>query len=375
MDPSIQAAPGYYIWELPGKPVVVHLHLSVVDRLMAEVMRGFGALPKRGAEVGGVLLGTIEQGEQTVVKVEDYEAVPCDYKRGPSYLFTADDGASFDDACIRAQPDSARENYGVGYFRSHTRDGLSLAPEDIDIMEHYFPSPSHIAMLVKPFATKVSVASFFFREDGLFPSTAPLEFPFRRRELTGEEAPPRRSMLERAPRLRQGRSAAKPIAPASGFPEEDEEIGAGSARMPSPEPAYAYTSPLKSRARGGWVWLPLSFVFLLLGVVLGFQAALTMSPKAKGGSEFSLGLTVTREGSNLSVRWDRDAPAIRGAQKGVLEIEDGGFTKPVELDAAQLRNGSILFTNSTGTVRFRLTVYPQTRVSVIQTMEWTQSSQ
>ena len=181
-------------------------------------------------------------------------------------------------------------------------------------------------------------------------------------------------MLERAPRLRQGRSVVNRMAPASGFPEEDEEIDPGSAPIPSPEPAYAYASPLKSRVRGGWVWLPLSFVFLLLGVVLGFQAALTMSPKAaKGESEFSLGLTVTREGSNLSVRWDRDAPAIRGAQKGVLEIEDGGFTKPVELDTAQLRNGSILFTNSTGAVRFRLTVYPQTRVSVIQTMEWKES--
>ena len=80
MDPSLQAVPGYYVWELPGKPVVVHLHLSVIDRMSAEVMRGFGAVPKRGAEVGGVMLGTIEQGAQTIVKVEDFEPVACDYK-------------------------------------------------------------------------------------------------------------------------------------------------------------------------------------------------------------------------------------------------------------------------------------------------------
>src|SRR5271163_4583659 len=124
MDPSTQAAPGYYVWEPPGKSLVVHLHIDVIDRLSAEVMRGFGAVPKRGAEVGGILLGTIEEGEQTVVRVEDFEPVACDYKRGPSYLFTEEDGAAFDDACARWLPDSSRPVYAVGYFRSHTRDGL-----------------------------------------------------------------------------------------------------------------------------------------------------------------------------------------------------------------------------------------------------------
>ena len=360
MDPSLQAVPGYYVWELPGKPVVVHLHLGVIDRMLAEVMRGFGAVPKRGAEIGGVLLGTVEQGSPAIVKVENFEPVACDYKRGPSYLFTADDGAAFDDACVRAEPDPSRSTYAVGYFRSHTRDGLSLASEDIGLMDHYFRSPSHIALLIKPFATKASVASFFFREDGLFSSTAPLEFPFRRRELTGEEAPPRRTMLERVPRRSELKSQVPSIA------EED-----------VPEPAYAYATSTKSRARGGWVWIPLSFVFLLLGVVLGFQAALTMGGRTTNAAtiDYSLGLTVNREGTNLSVKWNRDAPAIKAAQKGVLEIEDAGYTKPVDLDAAQLRNGSVIFTNSSKTVRFRLIVYPQASVSVIQTLEWKESSQ
>jgi len=332
-------------------------------------MRGFGAVPKRGAEVGGLLLGTIEPGAPSIVRIEDFEVIACDYKRGPSYLFTADDGAAFDDACLRWQPDSALPTYAVGYFRSHTRDGLSLAPEDIELMENYFPSPSNIALLVKPFATKVSIASFFFREDGLFPSSAPLEFPFRRRELTGEDPPPRRSMLERVPRRRDPRSEDPALAPPAP-PEPSDSIPA------SAIPPYAYPSPAKSRARKGWVWLPLSFVFLLLGVVLGFQAALTMGPRGAGGSgDYLLGLTVSKEGANLSVKWDGAAPAVKAAQSGVLEIEDGGRTKPVDLDVAQLRNGSILLENSSNTVRFRLIVYPQPGVTVTQTKEWKGSSQ
>jgi hypothetical protein len=366
MDPSIQAVPGYYVWELPEKSVVVHLNLAIIDRLSAEIMRGFGAVPKRGAEVGGLLLGTIEEGEQTIVRVEEFESVTCDYKRGPSYLFSADDGGAFDDAC-------SRSTSAVGYFRSHTREGMSLGPEDIELMENYFPSPSHIALLVKPFATKVSVASFFFRENGLFPSTPPLEFPFRRRELTGEAAPPRRSMLERVPRRRDGRREPGEITAPVEYPPQEL---ADPSPLP-PDAAYTDASYSKPRARSGWVWIPLSFVFLLLGVVLGFQAALTMGPKAAGGgtADYSLGLTVTKDGTNLSVKWNGEATAVKAAQRGILEIDDGGRAKQVELDVAQLRNGSILLENSSGTVRFRLIVYPQQGVSVTQIMEWHKSSQ
>src|ERR1700683_2663790 len=115
MDPSIQAASGYYVWELPGKPVVVHLNLAIIDRLAAEVMRGFGAVPKRGAEVGGLLLGTIEPGAPSIVRIEDFAAVECDYKRGPSYLFS-DEMAAFEDAREHWMPDESRPAYAVGYF-------------------------------------------------------------------------------------------------------------------------------------------------------------------------------------------------------------------------------------------------------------------
>jgi len=46
------------------------------------------------------------------------------------------------------------------------------------------------------------VAVFFVREDGVFPETTPLEFPFGRRDLTGEEPAAQRSLLERTPRGR-----------------------------------------------------------------------------------------------------------------------------------------------------------------------------
>ncbi len=368
MAAETQDAAGYYVWEVAGKRVSVHLSLDVVDRMLAEVMRGFGAVPKRGAEIGGVLIGTIEHGETTIVRVEDFEAVACEYKRGPSYLFTDEDHAAFEQAAARWQPDASRPAYAVGIFRSHTRDGMSLAPEDVELMEEFFPSPAHVALLIKPYGTKVSSAGFFFREETGFQSSTPLEFPFRRRELTGEEAPPRRSMIERRPRGREPR----PISPAPVARAQTFEEDYAPEPIPQPAAAYAVTLPSRSRLRSA-MWIPLSFVFLLFGVALGMMISLGRAPSSRGDAgDFALGLAVSKNDDNLNVTWDRQAPAIRDAQHGTLEIEDASYTKSVDLKSVDLHNGSIIYRNSSGTVRFRLTVYPQERVSVTETVDWKQ---
>jgi hypothetical protein len=380
MAARTQDASDYYVWSVPGKPVAVHLHLDVVDRILAEAMRGFGAVPKRGAEVGGLLIGSIQTGNEpgsvSIVRIEDFEPVECSYKRGPSFLFTDEDRAVFESALAR-YADSARPAYAVGFYRSSTREGMSLEPEDLELMGRFFPLPANVALLIKPYGTKVSIGGFFFRENGAFQEATPLEFPFRRRELTGEEAPPPRSMMERKPRSRGQRPLVPPVmttpAEAAGgagydpYSAPDETFD--QARQPGP--AYAVTLPSRSRFRSA-VWLPLSFVFLLFGIAIGLMIALTGMPGTSrvDAQEFSLGLAVSRSDDNLSVKWDRQAPAIRAAQRGVLEIEEGGNTKPVDLDTAQLRNPNFLYHNNSNTVRFRLIVYPRDGVSVAETLNW-----
>ena len=78
MEPATQAVPGYFVWQVPGQPVVVHLRLDVVDRMGADILRGFGAVPKRGAEVGGVLIGIDRSPAMSpLVRIEDFEPIPC----------------------------------------------------------------------------------------------------------------------------------------------------------------------------------------------------------------------------------------------------------------------------------------------------------
>lgn len=363
-----QSAAGYYVWEVPGKDITVHLLLDVVDRMLVEVMRGFGAVPKRGAEVGGVLIGTIQHGDPTIVRIEDFDPVECAYKRGPSYLFVDEDRAAFEEAVRRWQPDAARPMYAVGLFRSSTRDGMSLSSDDLELLDVLFPSPAHIALLIKPYGTKVSMAGFFFREDRRFQETTPLEFPFRRRELTGEEAPPRRSMIERRPRG-QRESRALSTLPYPAPHDLQEQDYTPPEHVPQPASAYAVTMPSRSRLRSA-MWIPLSFVFLLFGVGLGLMIGLTRGPSSNNEAEFNLGLSVSRSDDNLTIKWDRRAAAIREAQRGVLEIEDGNYTKSVELKPVELHSGSIIFRNASAAVHFKLTVYPEDRVSVSETADW-----
>jgi hypothetical protein len=370
MDTRTQDVPGPYVWSAPGNNVTIHLEIGVLERLGTEVMRGFGAVPKRGAEVGGLLLGTIERsgehGEQTIVRIEDFKPVGCGYKRGPSYLLTDEDGRAFADACRRLDRNSGEEAYAVGYYRSHTREGLNFASEDAEVMNHYFPDASGVALLIRPNATRASIAGFFVREEGVFPETTPLEFPFRRWELTGEERPAHRSIADRR-RERMGPELVRPSRRADPGPAQTDPPPAEKVETPFVSPTL---EPSVKKKQPRWMWMPLSFMFLLLGVALGLLVGLKVTG-AGTPQDFALSLSVEKSGDNLTVRWNRNAAAIHAAQRGVLEIDDGDSSPaPVNLDLAHLDSGSMIYRNSSKTVRFRLVIYETSRVTVTEAAEW-----
>lgn len=370
----------YYFWEITGRPVAVKLSLDFIDRLLPEVMRGFGAMPRRGVEMGGILLGNVDRsGERPVVVVEDYEPVPCQYSRGATYLLSDEELVRFKEIAAKWSPADGRQTFAVGYYRSHTREGLGMADEDLELFNQLFPEPHAISLIVKPFATRVSQGGIFIRENGnVRAQSSYKEFPFRRRELGGGDGPakpaaaapiePRTS----EPKHEQTRSAVPPMAsvainPASSSPSiVPDELQLGL-------PTSKIDQKTGSKVRSGWVWIPLSFIFLLLGTVLGFQVALSLRnqlPASIRPDPYSLHMTVTPAGDSLHVRWDRDASPIHSQAKGALVISDGGAQKVVELDADQLRNGSVVYRRASNDVRFRLEVQTADRVVVAETMDF-----
>jgi TonB family protein len=207
-----------YSWEPPEKPVSVRMPFTLIDRMEREVVENFRSLTSRGSEIGGILLGAAAPGNPAVVSIEDYEVIPCDYSRGPLYRLSDADMGRFERSIEQR---SAASGLGVvGFFRSHTRKGLCLDPEDLSFITARFRDPLNVALLVRPFATKASTAGFFIWESGAVQGEASyLEFPFRSSQLS----PSRQNgpVVEPAPAVNPAVSpaaAAPPPSPASPKP-------------------------------------------------------------------------------------------------------------------------------------------------------------
>lgn len=356
----------FYTWQPPQKPITIQLHFDVVDRLLLEVMKGFGAVPRRGAEVGGFLLGTREQsGDHLTVEIQEFEPIRCEHAEGPSFVLSANDLQIWNEAIERLKGGPRRI---VGYYRSHTRDGLHLANEDLNLLDEYFPDHDLVSLIVKPYATRASVAGFFFWEgQALRSESTYLEFPFRRKELGGGVSP-----LDRVTTAARFGQQSRPAAPTSA-PVESPLL------TPSldPLPVAPLAEPAKAKpARSGWVWIPLSFIFMLLGVILGFQIAISMRPRTPANpylEAWNLALGVQRLEDRLVVSWDRTAPAVRNANRGVMTILAGDDSRRIDLSFNDLQAGQLIYRSSPSTVIFRLEVFPKDRTSVAETLEYRQA--
>ena len=374
MENQVQTPP-HYIWEVAGKPVTIQVDFDVIDKLAMEVMRGFGAVPRRGAEVGGVLMGSIEVGDKLLVRVEDFVPVPCDYMRGPSYLLTENDEARFAQMVENTKQASEKRLYAIGFYRSHTRDGLALSDEDLEMHAKYFGDPTNVILLVRPYATKSSVGAFFFEESGGFRrESSYLEFPFRRRDLGGGASPSARNFSPEEPAQAQVGETVGGI----GEQPSALDVDSGDRRdwlktRENQDPGNTAAANSSARFRGKWVWVPLSFVFLLLGVIIGFQAALLLNrgeTQKVAQQSLSLSLTAQLESGKVVIRWDRRSAAVQNARGGTIRIQDGDFIKTVNLDTKQLQNGSVIYMTADSRVSFRLEVTTQERGAISETVEF-----
>jgi len=192
-----------YLWEGPGRSIWIHISLSVVERLGGAIRQGLGPGP-RGLEIGGILLGRMAPGVRTVL-IEDFWLVPSGHWRGASYTLSSGERHALGARLARCGPRQA-----VGYFRSHTRQGLYLDQDDFAIIRDYFPDPAQVFLLVKPSAHGVTSGGFFYWEDGdINRKSAYRPFPFDCQRLLANDypivewpAPQKARISVPAPRLR-----------------------------------------------------------------------------------------------------------------------------------------------------------------------------
>ena len=146
-----------------GKPHYIRLHDSVVKRLERQLVENPAST--------GLLLGSIDEGENCTIAVELFEPT-----------------AQMEEL-IRAR-ESGGSLKVIGYYRSHLRDNFALDPTDRLLYFRCFPKETRVVLLVKPPKADVGTAMFFLGDKGLLVAErATVEFPFNLRELGAEEAP------------------------------------------------------------------------------------------------------------------------------------------------------------------------------------------
>lgn len=228
----------------------------------------------------------------------------------------------------RWQRSSGRSVYAVGFYWTQARGGLSLTPSDLELFSEFFPEPFCVALLIRPRPGRPALAGLFYRENGEV-TAAPgcLELPVR--HDVGEP----------------GRE---------------------------PDTAAQAVCPRRAAWASWWVQGPLLAALLLVDGFLGFLAASGTLPApparpVQPRDPYALSLLVVESGQNLHLTWDRDAPALAQASGAVLSITDGGQTRTLDIPLTQLREGSVTYRRTSGSVTFQLEVFLKNRRSLSET--------
>ncbi len=365
------------LWSVPECPFQIATSARVLDDIRLTVVDAFFSLPRGGAEIGGILLGSYEAGRLTI---NNYAALDCEHAYGPSFALSPPDEDRLK-TLIAAHASGAAGVRPVGWYHSHTRSEIFLSDADLVIHKRYFPEAWQVAMVIKPHTFEPARIGYFFREaDGSMrtknsyreitldalpirqvpngmPSVAPADQPPLRRwrpEATAGD-------------LESAAQAAPVAVPAAEVSQAETKPEAEVATKPVAElTAPLFLPPEPSAWTRGWVWVVAIGVGLGIGSA-GFQtrqawlprvvAVVNPAPSAPARPP-TLGLSIIDREGQLQINWDRNSRGLLHASDAILEITDAAPTpQAIQLDGAHLRTGSFTYARQAEKVDVKLIVH------------------
>ena len=172
--PRREGVGDHYIWRVAGKPVSVHLRLSVVEKLQPEELPAEG----RGIETGGILLGySRKSGDGYLVSVEDFEPLGAERTLGASWSLSRSGLRALESRLRRFKAKNGEPGV-VGWYRTHTRPGLYLDQRDYYLFRDFFLQPEAIALVIRPDKPEPVAGVFFWENGDIERSRTYKSFPF-----------------------------------------------------------------------------------------------------------------------------------------------------------------------------------------------------
>lgn len=268
---------------------------------------GIKAISGLGLEIGGLLIGRMPAWDHAPVTWTGCVPVEIEYKFGPGFRPSPADYLTFRNASSR-HSGSARSQV-IGYFRSDLSDSVSIRDEDQWLLRYLFAEKSFCVVLVGPGNAGRSTVHFYRRTREAKPQFV-IEFP-----------------LGGAPRL-----AEVPL-PRASQPQE----------LPAADSDCWMVVPVEPTGFSRWkwhLWIGLGVLIACLALALAYFAGLRSRPGA-----LPIGLHVESRGSTVEVKWNSTSAPVKGAVRGSLVIVDASQSSRVELNAAQLRLGTYVFSS------------------------------
>src|SRR5436190_8454172 len=354
---NIESQPGsYVVCEAEAAGLTVFSDVGAVRRMETEAIEAFTSLPKRGMEIGGVLLGRTEADGRLII--EDYEPIPCEHRRGPSYLLSEKDKQLFGERILHWR--AVGRLRVIGLYRTNTRTGFAPAEEDIALLTEHCPGGQGVFLLVQPALSRPSTAKLFVGDGD---SDQGFEFPLHpsgpasaRFRLVKGIAPvsvtaPVESPSATVPLPIEVPSATVPLP----IPAEARQVAEESVASPLPEQVIEVPQSRRTISKAVVSrWLTaVAAVSILAAVLLGLQVWRS-SRQTVEARQAPIGLTVAWSDGSLHLRWDRNSPVLPQATRGLLWIVDGQRRQLILLDSRQLHQGSIQYWPVSRDVEFQL---------------------
>ena len=305
-------------WSAPQCPFSISYSLRVLDDIRLAVMDAFFSLPRGGAEIGGLLLGTFE-GEQVVIS--GYVPLDAEHAFGPSFTLSPRDEAQLAELIRR------HEGHVAGWYHSHTRSEIFLTDADQALHRRFFPEPWQVALVLKPHTFQPMRGGFSFARigDAIHGESSYQQFSLEAMPLrpvpSGElPAEPARKQVDTNFEGRVINIEASPATPDT----TPEDVKAAAPAIAAHLPKFALVDPQKSRR--WWSRRPLCVVGSAMapGPIKPARSgsAAPAAPPAAPAAPY-LALSAGEQNGELQIRWDRNSPAVLSGSARFALITDG----------------------------------------------------
>ena len=373
VDPEL-----FYQWNAPDQPTAISLNINLIDRLSLSVMEAFKSIPKRGLEVGGLLLGRIEAADGPLFVIEDNEFLHSEHLHGPSFSLSPSDKERLASLAEQWSEQNNGEFHIIGLFRSDTRPEHRFDEQDIALAKELFQDGLGVFLLIKPCAGGLTKATFGILQDGTLNPT--VDFPFQNSALRDGAYPlisrPVHPIVTERRKIVTHHVIGEPPQDIAAHPAPtlDESVFEPRKRIRRLS-AIRWNSrlnldPVRERRLRRWGWIPLVAVSVAAVALIALRhapapvrspllpevanAAVTTSP---GGE--SMALNVEHAGRDLKLTWNHLADVIQQGEYATLLIRDGQSNRELRLDHDELKTGSIRYLPKTGDVQFQFRVFAQ----------------